>query len=335
MDKFGIGVIGCGGMGRSLAHSANALEHVNVVRVSDLDQERAQQVASEVDADYNLDYHDLLADDHVQAVLIASPPFMHPQMAIDAADAGKHVFCEKPMAPTLKGCDKMIHATQKNGVKLAIGLVCRFHATHSKVNQIVRSRDLGDPICMMMHRIGGPWSLGGYMAHWRLQREKSGGSLMEINAHEIDFMRWTCGEVKTVYSAGGIYIQKEADYPDVVLVSLTFESGAVGLLHSSHASAIGGYGGRVDCENGSIYFPQIWGGDATIRVKPLDGEEERIPISEIKVEEPVRHEIRAFVDAILAEHQPPITGKDGRAAVEIALAAYQSIETGKPVELPL
>ena len=332
MEKFSIGVIGCGGMGRSLAHSAKALEHVAVLRVSDVDEERAKPLAAELDAAYDLDYHELLADERVQAVLIASPPFLHRQIAVDAANAGKHVFCEKPMAPTLTDCDAMIEAAKKNGVKLGIGLVCRFHATHATVRERVHSGELGAPICMMVHRIGGPWRLEN---HWRMQRAKSGGSLMEINAHEIDFMHWTCGEVKTVYAAGGTYIQPEADYPDVVLASFTFENGAVGLLHSSHASAIGGYGGRIDCEKGSIYFPQIWGGDATIRIKPFEGEEVKIPISSIKVEEPVRHEIRAFVDAILNNVTPPITGIDGRAAVELALAAYRSVETGQPVNLPM
>jgi predicted dehydrogenase len=335
MEKFGIGVIGCGGMGRSLAHSARALEHVAVLRVSDVDEERAKQLAAEIDAAYDLDYHAMLADDRIQAVLIASPPFIHRRIAVDAANASKHVFSEKPMAPTLEDCDAMIDAAQRNGVKLAIGLVCRFHAIHSKARELVHSGDLGAPICMMVHRIGGPWRLGGYMSHWRLQREKSGGSLMEINAHEIDFMRWTCGEARTVYGVGGTYIQREADYPDVVLTSLTFESGAVGLLHSSHASAIGGYGGRVDCEKGSIYFPQVWGRNATLRVKTFEGSEEHIPASSIEMEDPVRREIRAFVDAIISDTPPPITGADGRAAVEIALAAYQSVGTGQPVNLPL
>lgn len=335
MSKFGVGIIGCGGMGRSLAHSANTIEYIDVQCVSDLDEERGKSLAEEVDAEYNRDYHELLADDRIQGVLIASPPFVHRPIAVDAANAGKHVFSEKPMAPTLADCDAMIEVTRQNRVKLAIGFVCRFHAVHAKVRELVRTGDLGNPVCMMVHRIGGPWRIGGYMTHWRLQREKSGGSLMEINAHEIDFLRWTCGEVKTVYAAGGTYIQKEADYPDVVLASLTFESSAVGLLHSSHVSAVGGYGGRVDCEGGSIYFPQIWGGDATIRVKRFEGEEERILISEIDVEEPVRHEIRAFVDAARNDTSPPITGTDGRAAVEIALAAYRSIETGTPIELPL
>ena len=332
--EIGIGVIGCGGMGRSLANAANTVEGINIVCVSDLQEELAKTLAENLETKYTTDYHELLRDDDIDAVLIASPPFLHAQMAVDAANAGKHVFSEKPMAPTLEDCDKMLNATSQNRVKLTIGLVCRYHATHSKVREIVHSGELGAPANMMVHRIGGPWR-GGHRTPWRLERAKSGGSLMEINAHEIDFMRWTCGDVKSVYAAGGQYVQEDTDYPDVVLASLNFENGAVGLLHSSHAAAVGGYGGRVDCEKGSIYFPQIWGGDATIRIKHFEGDTKELRIGDIKVPPPVQQEIRVFVQAIRNDTTPPITGNDGRAAVEIALAAYQSVETGEPVKLPL
>ena len=335
METIGIGVIGCGGMGRSLANSAHAVEGIDVICVSDLQEALAEKLATDLNASYVLDYHELLADDRIRAVLIAAPPFMHAPIAVDAAKAGKHVFSEKPMAPTLEDCDAMIAAAEENRVKLTIGLVCRYHATHSKVREIVQSGELGAPACMMVHRIGGPWRSGGSYVPWRLERAKSGGSLMEINAHEIDFMRWTCGDVVSVYAAGGQYVQTESDYPDVVLASLQFANGAVGLLHSSHISAVGGYGGRVDCQSGSIYFPQIWGGNATIQIKPFDGEARHIPIADINVPPPVQEEIRVFIDAIRSDTVPLITGVDGRAAVEIALAAYQSVESGQPVSLPL
>ena len=335
MEIIGVGVIGCGGMGRSLATNAHAVEGIKVISVSDVQEALAEKLAAELETSYTVDYHELLANDEIHAVLIASPPFLHAQIAIDAANAGKHVFSEKPMAPTLDACDAMLAAAAENGVKLTIGLVCRYHATHAKVREIVQSGELGAPVCMMVHRIGGPWRSGGSYVPWRLERAKSGGSLMEINAHEIDFMRWTCGDVASVYAAGGQYVQKESDYPDVVLASLNFVNGAVGLLHSSHVSAVGGYGGRVDCEGGSIYFPQIWGGDATIQIKPFDGEGQQIKIADIKVPPPVQEEIRVFVDAIRNDTPPPITGLDGRAAVEIAIAAYQSVESGQPIPLPL
>ena len=334
MEKIGIGVIGCGGMGRSLANAANTVEGTDIVCVSDLQEELAKTLAENLETKHTTDYHELLRDDDIDAVLIASPPFLHAQMAVDAAKAGKHVFSEKPMAPTLEDCDTMLNAASQNRVKLTIGLVCRYHATHSKVREIVHSGELGAPANMMVHRIGGPWR-GGHRTPWRLERAKSGGSLMEINAHEIDFMRWTCGDVKSVYAAGGQYVQEDTDYPDVVLASLNFENGAVGLLHSSHAAAVGGYGGRVDCEKGSIYFPQIWGGNATIQIKHFEGDTKELRIGDINVPPPVQQEIRVFVQAIRNDTTPPITGNDGRAAVEIALAAYQSVETGEPVKLPL
>ena len=334
MENIGVGVIGCGGMGRSLANAAHAVEGIEVLCVSDLQEELVKSLADSLDAAYTTDYHELLGNQNIRAVLIASPPFLHAQMAIDAANAGKHVFCEKPMAPTLADCDAMIRAASENQVKLTIGLVCRYHATHSKVREIVHSGELGAPVNMMVHRIGGPWS-GGNRVPWRLERAKSGGSLMEINAHELDFMRWTCGDVSTVYGVGGRFVHEHTDYPDVVLASLNFQNGAVGLLHSSHVAAVGGYGGRVDCEKGSIYFPQIWGGDAAIQIKPFEAEGRRIRIGDIKVPPPVQQEIRVFVEAIRNDTPPLITGADGRAAVEIALAAYQSVETGQPVPLPL
>ena len=92
METIGVGVIGCGGMGRSLATSAHAVEGIEVVCVSDLQETLAEKLATDLNASYVLDYHELLANDRVQAVLIASPPFMHSQMAVDAANAGKHVF---------------------------------------------------------------------------------------------------------------------------------------------------------------------------------------------------------------------------------------------------
>ena len=335
MEDFGIGLVGAGGMGKSLVLEANQIEGVKVVFVSDLDEDRARSLAEEVNASYTLDYHGLLCDDRIHAVFVASPPFLHATISIDAMNSGKHVFCEKPMATTLKDCDAMIKTAEQNQVNLGVGLVCRFHATHSKVREIVVSEQLGKPISMHVHRIGGPWKGGSYHTDWRMQREKCGGFLMEVNAHEIDFMRWTCGEIKKVYAAGGTYIQHEADYADLVVASLNFENGAVGLLHSGQVSAIGGYGGRVDCEKGSIFFPQIWGGDSKIQIKRFDGSGEDIPISSIEVESPVRAEIRAFIDATIDGVTPPVAGADGRAATEIALAAYRSIETGDPVNLPM
>ncbi|OGG45758.1 MAG: hypothetical protein A3F84_12205 [Candidatus Handelsmanbacteria bacterium RIFCSPLOWO2_12_FULL_64_10] len=334
MSKLGLGVIGCGNMGASLATSAATLDNAKVVCVSDVDEAKGKELAGKLSVDYDPDYRHMLKRGDVEAVLIASPPFMHPEMAVAAAEAGVHVFSEKPMSPTLEGCDAMIAAARRHGVRLGIGLVCRFHATHSKVREIALSGEIGRPVCLTVHRIGGGWG-GTWVAHWRTKRAQSGGTLMEVNAHEIDFMRFVLGDVRRVYAAGGNYREKGIDYPDVALVSMTFASGAVGSLHSSHVSAVGGYGGRLDGTEGSVTFPAIWGKEAALTVKRFDGEARALPIAEIKVPSPVAEEIRRFVEAVQNVEEPPVGGAEGRAATEVALAAYRSIETGQAVELPL
>ncbi|MBL7223099.1 MAG: Gfo/Idh/MocA family oxidoreductase [Candidatus Brocadiae bacterium] len=334
MGKLGFGIIGCGGMGASLARGLGEIDAAEIVTVFDEAQDKAGELAESTGACVSPSLDDLLADDGVQAVVVAAPQFAHAESTIAAAKAGKHVFCEKPMAVTLADCDAMIEACAAAGVKLMIGQVCRYHGVHGKVKGLVASGELGKPICMMVHRIGGPWG-GDYNQHWRLSREMSGGTLLEINAHEIDFMRWVCGDVASVYAAGGIYLDKRLDYPDLALVTMNFASGAKGMLHQGQVSAIGGYGGRVDCEGGSLHFPFFWGGDGGIHICRTGEEATFLPASEIQVETPVTHELRDFVGCVLDGSDVPVPGQEGRAVVEIGIAAYRSIDEGRPIDLPL
>jgi len=334
MAKIGVGVVGCGGMGAALAHGLAGLESAQVVAAYDEAPEKAQELAAKHGGKACGSLDALVGDKEVGAVVVASPQFAHAAATVAAARAGKHVFCEKPMAVTLEDCDAMIAACRKSRVKLMIGQVCRYHAVHGKVREMVKSGEFGRPICMTVHRLGGQWG-GAYAQPWRLQREGCGGTLLEINAHEIDFMRWVCGDVEAVYAAGGLYVDKRLDYPDLTLVTLHFASGAKGLLHAGQVSTIGGYGGRVDCERGALTFPAIWGADAGIHVCKAGEKASFIPASELKVEEPVRHELRDFMECIIAGTEPPVPGSEGRANVEVGVAAYQSIECGETVPLPL
>ncbi|HUT31922.1 MAG TPA: Gfo/Idh/MocA family oxidoreductase [Planctomycetota bacterium] len=334
MAKIGVGVVGCGGMGAALAQGLAGLETAQVVAACDEVPEKAKELAAKHGATDYASYAELLADKAVQAVAVASPQFAHAANTVAAAQAGKHVFCEKPMAVTLEDCDAMIEACADAGVKLMIGQVCRYHAMHGKVRELVRGGEFGRAICMTVHRLGGQWG-GAYTQPWRLQREMCGGTLLEINAHEIDFLRWVCGDVEAVYAAGGLYVDKRLDYPDLTLVTLHFASGAKGLLHTGQVSAMGGYGGRVDCERGSLVFPAIWGANAGIHVCKTGEKPTFLPADELKVEDPVRHELRDFVESVLNGTEPPVPGAEGRAAVEVGVAAYQSIECGETVPLPL
>ncbi len=336
MNDLCLALIGCGVMGRELAEQAITLEGASLVAVSDVDEAGANKLAEDFSATAYTAYDTMLQTAKPDAVFIATPPFLHREMTEAAADAGCHVFCEKPMAVALEDCDAMIAACERAGVTLMIGQVCRYHGVHRKVRDLVAGGELGRPICMHVHRVGGPWrSSGVWNRPWRLELAKNGGLLMEINAHEIDWMRFVCGEVSSVFARGGTYVQPEADYPDNIIVSMQFADGAIGSLHGSQSSAVGSYGGRVDCTEGGLSFPKIWGEGAGITVGRFVGAEAFIPADGLAAENPVRRELREFCESIHEGRPPEISGGDGRAVIEIATAAYASIQTGQAVSLPL
>ena len=334
MDELSVALVGCGIMGQDLARQCAALDQARITAVSDVDESLASKLAQELSATAHTDYANMLDAVRPDAVVVAVPQFLHREVTTAAAQAGAHVFCEKPMAVTLEDCDAMITACQQAGVNLMIGQVCRYHGVHRKVRDLVAGGDLGRPICMMVRRVGGPWE-GIWAKPWRMKFANTGGGLMEVNAHEIDFMRFVCGDVASVFARGGTYVQTDADYPDNIVLTVGFRSGAIGCLHGSQSSAVGAYGGRVDCTEGGLNFPTIWGQEAGITVGRFDGDSEFIPSDSLVGEEPVRAELREFVESITEKRPPAITGQDGRAVIEIATAGYQSMETGERVDLPL
>jgi UDP-N-acetylglucosamine 3-dehydrogenase len=334
MDKIGVGLIGCGVMGATLAASCNTLDQAQILAVSDVQQNMVDKAATELGARPFSNYQDMLALSEIDAVLVAVPGFLHRAPAVAAAQAGKHVFCEKPMAVSLEDCDAIIEACKQADRKLMIGQVCRFHGIHGRVKQLVDDGQIGEPTCMVTRRLGGGWG-GMWAQKWRLERAKSGGNLLEVNAHEIDFMRWVCGNVKSVSASGNRKNDSPTDFEDIMLLNLTFENGAIGHHQSSSGSAIGEYGGRLDGTEGSLHFPAIWGEGAGIHYARFGEKTAFVPADDIVVEEPVTAELRAFAKAILNNTTPPVSGHDGRAVVEIALAAYQSAQSGELVALPM
>jgi len=154
---------------------------------------------------------------------------------------------------------------------------------------------------------------------------------MEVNAHEIDFMCQICGDVERVYSEAGHYGEDPSDYPNLNFVSLRFRSGAVGLLHSSNVSNLGELCGKLQGLQGAIFYEGGFGG--SIRWRQRDGETETLAVSDIEVEQPVRHELRLFVEAVQSGGPSPVPGHEGRRNVAIAEAAYQSAREGRPILL--
>jgi UDP-N-acetylglucosamine 3-dehydrogenase len=336
MDQLQIGLIGGGNMGKSLARGVAECEDALIAAVADPVEGVAEVAAEEIgegDVATFTSVSEMLAEDEIRAVIVAVPNYLHPEVTMRAAEAGKHVFCEKPMALKVADARAMIDACESAGVKLMIGQVLRYNSPFAWMLDQVRSGDLGEPFGMQVTRIGGGWG-GKYLAPWRLEKETCGGPLFEINAHEIDFMRQVMGEAETVYAAMDNYVTPEVDYEDFVQMIVNFQSGGKGALLAGHSAKMGSYDGKIFLTEGTIMFS-----NQEREVRWVAEGEKPQTISYEKAgkgyEPGVQREIREFVEAVLDDTEVTIPGSEGLRNTEIAQAAQISAASNRVVELPL
>ena len=332
MGALRVGLIGCGVMGRSLATQLLTVEGAALTAVADLSAEAAGRAAEQLGGPAVFtDPAEMLSAGVVDAVLIASPGFQHRPLTELAASHGAHVFVEKPMATNADDCRAMIAAAASADVRLMVGQVLRYHAIPGEVIRAARAGELGELWAIEVTRIGGGYG-GVWKQAWRESRAMSGGVLMEVNAHEIDFMRQVCGEVTRVYAESATVGGSTADFPNLNFISLRFASGAVGMLHSSQVSEIGESAGCVQGSGGTLLWNGRFKGEELL-VKPAGGEQRSVSAASLAGEDPVRTELRLFVESIAAGTEPPVPGSEGLANVRVAEAAYRSAEIGAPVDL--
>ncbi len=326
-----VGLIGCGNMGMGLAKTCAQLDNATIVAVADPVAEKVAKSSEELGARAFGDYKKMFSEDDIDAVIVAVPNFLHAETSIAAAEGGKHVFCEKPMALTVDDCDKMIQAAKDNNVKLMIGHVLRYGPVFVKMKEIINSGILGEPFSIYISRLsGGGW---GNPQHWRMKADLCGGILYELSIHELDYMRYIGGDVDAVSAFMGNYIQNDArDYEDTAHLTLRFKSGGIGTLVAGQCSSMGGYEGKIHCRKGTMHFDN---GKGLVTYKPFDGEAVKLEAKDMKTEPGVKRELRYFIEAITEDKEPAIPGEEGRKVIEIVQAAYISAREGREVTLPL
>ena len=322
---IGVGLVGCGGMGMDLARNLAGVEGAKLMAACDSNLDAARKLAAELGGKACSEYEELLADPDIDAVIVATPGYLHAQHVKQAAAAGKHVFCEKPLALTLRDCDEMIRACKEARVNLMVGQVLRLLPIFKESARIVREQ-LGRPVAMSTTRIGG-WR---YREGWRSRLETCGGSLLEVNVHEFDYMRFVLGEPVEAFAYGGRFVLDYVDFEDTVYASFKFKGGSIGILKSAISSAMGQYRGEIICEGGTLFYDNR---DGSIRYKKRDSAEVVLTPDKIPQGGGVQEEVSEFIRSIQEQRSPSITGQDGRAAVEMALAVRRSLQEGVPARM--
>jgi len=321
------GLIGCGGMGRELAQVLR--ERVDEAVVSAAFDPYAPNLTAAVEALGATpagSVEDLLARDDVDAVIIATPNHLHCEQTVAAAAAGKHVFCEKPMALSVADCDRMIAACERARVRLMVGHSMRLGPLARKLREVVSSGEIGEPLFgMATYLFSGfrPREFG----TWHLDRKYVGGLFYHMAVHHIDLFHAVFGPTRRVQYAGGRYGKQVHDFDDVGTLLLEFESGATAVISSSSICPFDWRHLHIICSSGGAWWDSPW---TWLGYGPDGDHVTKVTRQEVPGPGELELELRSFVRWVLYGETPVLTGAEGRAAVAVAEAADRAKESGAP-----
>lgn len=327
-----VGLAGLGRMGRFHAENlAWRTPHVELAKVVDVNEKAARAASEQLGGiDYSTSYDDLLADPEIAAVAIVTPTPFHADMIEAAAEAGKHVFCEKPISLDLDRTRSAVDATEVAGVKLQVGFHRRFDPDYQIARRQIAAGDVGK-IYLFRNSSRDPQPPSfEFLKH-------SGGLFADFTLHDLDLARWLIGEeVEEVTAVVGAALsdpgfEELGDFDNAVIV-LRFAGGALGVLDNSRVS---GYG--YECSS------EVMGSRATLRIgsqKPV-GPQVLTPASSHQgfLSKDVERwaaayagEMESFVKVVLQDQTPEIGGYDDLAALSLARAATRSYSEGRPIK---
>jgi len=331
--KVKVGVVGLGRIGRLHAEIFKSkVEGAELVAVVDIVEDLAKGVGERLKVDWYLDYEKFLKREDLDAVIICTSTFKHAEMAIRAAEEGKHILCEKPLTVTSEEAKEVINKADKAGIKLQVGYMRRFDYAFFQAKESIRKGEIGKPLVFIgIARDPSP------PPGWAADPKLSGGIFLDMLSHDFDMARWLMeSEVREVYVKGGNYIYeeiKEKGDLDVVSIGFSFENGALGYIHGSRKSAFG-YDLRTE----------VLGTDGTVFIGNASD-----PLFSVGTKSGLRfggyqwffkrfydayvEEDRHFVKAVLKDKEPLVKGLDGLRAVQIAEACWKSYKEGKPVRV--
>lgn len=332
-EKLKVGIIGAGRIGRM--HVENIVSNfrsVEVKAVADIFADKLVDWARELDIKHVYkDYRKILEDPEIKAVLIFSSTDTHAQIIIESAEAGKDIFCEKPIDFDLNKIHQALDAVEKAGVKFQVGFNRRFDHNFKKVRDMIQEGKIGDVhIVKITSRDPEPPPIE-YV-------KSSGGLFFDMMIHDFDMARYlTNSEVTEVYASAAVLVDPaigEAGDVDTAIVTLKFANGALGVIDNSR-KAVYGYDQRVEvfgskgCITVSNDVPTtavLSCVEGVISDKPKYFFPERYKDAYIE-------ELKAFFDCIINDTEPPVTGRDGLEPILIGMAANKSLAESRPVKI--
>jgi len=338
MEKVGFGVIGTGQWGEMHARIYASTEGITLAGVADQVEQRAESVARAYGTMHYTDYRALLADDLIKAVSVVTPDFAHADIAVAAAEAGKHVLVEKPLAMTVEDCRRIMEAAERSGVKLMVDFHNRWSPPFYRAWEAIRRGQIGEPQ-HVYYRLSDRIYVPTEMLSWAAKSTVA----WFIGTHSIDTVRWLLDdEVRRVYAVSRSRVLKEmgVDTTDFYQATLEFKSGATAVVENSwilpnttpniidlKCEIVGSKGALyVDGSHHRTLekYTETEASYPDVLVMPaIYGEQKGFAA------ESIRH----FIDCVLHDREPRVTGRDGLEVTKVVQAIEESVRTGNAVEL--
>ncbi len=333
-NSVNICVIGSGRAGMIHARNfARSITGANLTAMVDPVETAVKAACQELDIKkYYLDYQEALADDSINGVVVVTPTVYHKQIVQAAARAGKHILCEKPMALDENECREMIDTVEECGVKLQLAFMRRFDESFMHAKERIDGGEIGEVVAVKSVTHG-----PSIPKEWMYDIKKSNGPLAEVSSHDIDALHWFSNSyIKEVYAIAGNYRCPDArakypDFYDNVLMNCRFHSGAQGLVDGAQG-VFYGYDSRVEIlgSKGIIHI----GKNNNYNVLSCSSEGIRTPFVKSWQNlfiDAYKGEDQHFVDCILHDLPPRVTGRDGLECVKVVNAGNRSIIEKRPV----
>jgi myo-inositol 2-dehydrogenase/D-chiro-inositol 1-dehydrogenase len=325
-----VALIGAGRIGlRHAATLAREIPNAELAVIADVHGPLAEALAAKVRCDrWSSDPDDALSDRSIDAIVIASSTDSHAPLIIGAAEAGKQIFCEKPIALDLEATDRALAAVERAGVRLQMGFQRRFDKAYAKAKQLIDEGVLGriEAIRDTM-RDASPAP--------RAYPETSGGLFRDPTIHNFDCVRWLMGEeVSELFAMGSAIVSpvfRELDDVDTSVVSLRFANDSLGVIDNSRRSGFG-YDVRTEVFGSEGALMIGYARDTPmLRLDAAGIHSDHIHWFLERFDQAYIDELKVFVDGILSGAPPPVDGADARAAIVLAYAAEASRREHAPV----
>jgi predicted dehydrogenase len=350
VKKLQVGIIGTGVISSLHAEGYLASDKAEIAAVCDVVEEKAKDRMKLWGAKkYYTDYHELLKNDEIDAVEILTPHHLHREMAIAAAEAGKHISIQKPMALNPKECDEMISAAKKAGVVLNVTENFLFYPPLVKMKELIDANEIGEPIIVRMESVNGA-SIGGWYKpvtqgewksaiQWRQNREKSGGGpIFDSGLHQLAVAKFLMGKVKDVEAQIADF---NTDAPATIMWnyyepkkygSWDFATSKMRIrtkyfaIHETF---------EVIGEEGILWVTRCHG--EMRYISPLilykDGKTTNYESIESDWSSSFKNAVHHFIECALGNEKPKFAGEDGKNIIQFAMAIYKSAKERKSIQL--